>query len=130
MVADAIARRTQRLAPETIVVHDGEGEHLRIQTLPSGPLRQGLPGGALVSMRPILRRLRADVGESLSCLYGLTPAQARVAIAIAEGQTLNQYAAANGLTRETPKGQLAEVFNKTGVSRQAELVSLIWRISG
>lgn len=63
--------------------------------------------------------------EVLQALFDLTPAEARVARAIGEGQDPAALAAAGGLSRETVRTQLRSVFAKTGVRRQTELVALL-----
>jgi DNA-binding CsgD family transcriptional regulator len=58
-------------------------------------------------------------------LFGLTPAEARVARGIAAGKTVDDLAYETGLSVGTLRQQLKSVFNKTGVSRQAELVGIL-----
>jgi DNA-binding CsgD family transcriptional regulator len=58
-------------------------------------------------------------------LFDLTPAEARIAQKIAEGQTLADAAAGAGISAGTARKQLKCVFAKTGVTRQAELVGLL-----
>lgn len=57
--------------------------------------------------------------------YGLTEAEAKLAIAIADGTTVAGYAEETGLSQWTVRTQLKTVFQKTGVKRQAELVLLL-----
>jgi len=57
----------------------------------------------------------------------LTPAEARLAAALATGATLEQIAAAHRVTEATLRSQLRSIFSKTGTSRQAELVRLALR---
>ncbi len=61
----------------------------------------------------------------LSLLYGLTPAEATLAAAVVQGQGLDWAAAELGITMNTARTHLKQVFGKTGVRRQAELVRLI-----
>jgi DNA-binding CsgD family transcriptional regulator len=55
----------------------------------------------------------------------LTPAEARIALGVARGETLAAIAAANGISVQTVRTQLKAIFTKTGVHRQAELAILI-----
>lgn len=64
----------------------------------------------------------------LNQLYGLTPAEAEVALAIASGKTLEEIAGTNGVTKNTVRVQTQSILSKTGVRRQAELVALLARI--
>lgn len=63
--------------------------------------------------------------DLLQGLFDLTPAEARVARGVAQAQTLDALAAANGVHRETVRSQLKAVLAKTGLSRQQELVRLL-----
>ena len=57
--------------------------------------------------------------------YGLTQAEARVAVAASAGTTVFETSMQLGLSPNTVKTHLRRVFGKTGVSRQAELARLI-----
>jgi DNA-binding CsgD family transcriptional regulator len=58
-------------------------------------------------------------------LFDLTPAEARIARGIAAGKTVDELAHEARLAVGTVRQQLKSVFNKTGVSRQAELVGIL-----
>lgn len=58
-------------------------------------------------------------------LFGFTPAEASLAILIANGLTLDEAAEEMGVSRNTIRTFLRAMFAKTGVSRQPQLVSLI-----
>ena len=57
--------------------------------------------------------------------YGLTPAEARVALAASSGLTIPETAHRLGLSPNTVKTHLRKVFAKTGTSRQIELARLM-----
>lgn len=63
--------------------------------------------------------------DLLRLLFDLTPAEARLARQLLEGQTLAQAAAVLNIAEATVRVHLRRVFAKTGVSRQAELVRLL-----
>ena len=65
--------------------------------------------------------------ELLRHVYGLTPAEVQVAIAMAEGETLKRYAERRHISRNTASSQLKSAFQKTGLRRQSELVR--WLLS-
>ena len=67
----------------------------------------------------------APTQELLAGLFDLTPAEARVARALASGLPLDRVAAEFGLSVQTIRNQLAAVFHKTGTSRQVELLRLL-----
>lgn len=58
-------------------------------------------------------------------VFGLTPAEARVAVAIAGGGTIEEAAAKHSVSVNTIRTQLRGVFEKTGTTRQVELVGLL-----
>lgn len=60
-------------------------------------------------------------------LYGLTPAESRLAMVLARGRTLTDTAAALEISRNTAHAQLASIYAKTGTATQAELVRLLHR---
>jgi DNA-binding CsgD family transcriptional regulator len=60
--------------------------------------------------------------------YGLTQAEARVAVAASSGSTVFESATQLGLSPNTVKTHLRKVFAKTGISRQTELVRLMTSI--
>lgn len=62
---------------------------------------------------------------TLGRLFSLTPATARLAAALASGQTLAEYAESAAITQGTARWHLKELFARTGTSRQAELVRLL-----
>jgi DNA-binding CsgD family transcriptional regulator len=61
----------------------------------------------------------------LSLLYGLTPAEARLALALLNGNSLAEAAELHGTSELTARTQLKTVFQKTDTRRQAELVRLL-----
>lgn len=63
--------------------------------------------------------------QTLGELFGLTPAEANLAILLARGLSLAEVSEAQNISPHTARAQLKSIFSKTGVSRQAELVRLI-----
>jgi DNA-binding CsgD family transcriptional regulator len=63
--------------------------------------------------------------RNLIRLYGLSRAEARVAVLLGKGLRLDQAAQHLGLTYETVRKHLKQIFSKTGTDRQAELVRTI-----
>jgi DNA-binding CsgD family transcriptional regulator len=63
--------------------------------------------------------------EVLQALFDLTPAEARTASLITAGKSIEQISLVSGTAQNTIRTQLKSVFLKTGVQRQAELVSLL-----
>jgi len=60
--------------------------------------------------------------------FGLTPAEARLAVALAAGDTLRDYAALRAVSLNAVRFLLKGVFRKTGATSQAQLVALLARL--
>ncbi len=65
--------------------------------------------------------------ERLRALFGLTPAEARLARALFDGADLAAAATALGIAPNTAKVHLAHIFEKTGARRQGALIKLMTR---
>jgi DNA-binding CsgD family transcriptional regulator len=61
---------------------------------------------------------------------GLTPAEGALAIALAQGETLDGYAVRTGRSLGTVRVQLRTLFSKTDTHRQSELLLLVRRVAG
>ncbi len=70
-------------------------------------------------------RQRSGSLDSLARLYELTPKEAMLSGRLAEGKSVRQAAEELSISYETARTHLRRIFNKTGTSRQAELVRLI-----
>ena len=60
--------------------------------------------------------------EHLAAVYGLTQAEARLTAQVVDGRNLREAAGVLGVSPNTAKYHLKAVFEKVGVSRQAQLV--------
>jgi DNA-binding CsgD family transcriptional regulator len=72
--------------------------------------------------------VEATFGIPLVCImdaYGLTLAEARVALAASSGLTIPETAQRLSVSPNTVKTHLRKVFAKTGMSRQTELARLM-----
>jgi DNA-binding CsgD family transcriptional regulator len=63
--------------------------------------------------------------ELVRSLFDLTPAEARVARSLTTGETVETIASSTGVSRNTVRTQVQGVLEKTGCSRQAEVVALL-----
>jgi DNA-binding CsgD family transcriptional regulator len=71
----------------------------------------------------------AQVGGRLRAVFGLTPAEAAVAVTLAEGDGLAAVAAVQGVALATVRTQAQHVYRKTGVRGQAALARLVERLA-
>jgi DNA-binding CsgD family transcriptional regulator len=58
-------------------------------------------------------------------LFDLTPAEASLALALADGLTLDQAAERLKIRKNTARAHLRAIFAKIGVTRQTTLVRLL-----
>jgi DNA-binding CsgD family transcriptional regulator len=79
---------------------------------------------ALLVVTPVAAPRAAPI-ELMRSLFDLTPSEARVARGLAIGETLEEIAATGGVAISTVRSQLRVVMEKTGCTRQAEVVALL-----
>lgn len=72
------------------------------------------------------RTLDAQTGPLLGDLFGLTPSEARLALALARGATLADAADALGLTIETARTYSKQLFAKTDSRGQPDLIRRLY----
>jgi len=82
---------------------------------------------ALLSLTPVSAKA-APPAELIRVLFDLTASEARVARSLAAGATLDDIAGESGTAISTVRTHLKAVMEKTGCSRQAELVALMSNI--
>lgn len=131
LVGLAANRDAARTGGSMSVPRSDGGPALALRTAPL-PLDEGAVFRAtapvLVSVTDLESPVDAPDSE-LRDLFGLTAAEVRLAAAMFEGLTLAEAAEKFGLSVNTVRFQLARIFDKTGVSRQAELVKLMMRLA-
>ena len=66
-----------------------------------------------------------SVAGRLRTLYGLTPAEAEVALGLAGGASLSDLAERRGTSIDTVRAQVKAALGKLGCRRQSELVSVV-----
>lgn len=70
------------------------------------------------------RRVRLEPAL-VAKVHGLTPTEAALATAVAEGRSVIEFAAERGCSEQTARTHLKRVLDKTGVRRQPELVRVL-----
>jgi len=81
-------------------------------------------GEGLLILTPV-DTVRAPSASLLDALFDLSPAEARVARSLTEGESIAEIAARTGLSEGTVRSQVKAILQKTGLNRQAELVGLL-----
>jgi DNA-binding CsgD family transcriptional regulator/PAS domain-containing protein len=98
---------------------------LVIRGVPASGSAEGraIPSVALFISDP--RQAAEPPQQVISRLFGLTPAEAALALLLANGLTLDEAAGQLAVSRNTARAHLRAMFAKTGVARQSGLVRLI-----
>ena len=102
---------------------------LTLKRMQRRPTAEGVGGGdsaadVLCLVAPLDQR-RVATARQLMDLFALSAAEARLARALANGDSVEEYARDHDLRLPTVRSQLRAVFEKTGTQRQATLVRLI-----
>ncbi len=84
---------------------------------------RGIPSVAIFISDPL--QVAEPPLQVISRLFGFTPAEANLAMLLANGLTLDEASAELAVSRNTARTHLRAVFAKTGVTRQTGLVRLI-----
>ena len=105
---------------------EGETPALIVHVIPIRRAAEDIFGraAALLVVTPVTAP-RAPMTEVLTGLFDLTPAEVKIARGIATGASIDDLAAAHAISREAVRTQLKSVMQKTGTTRQAELVLLL-----
>ena len=113
-------------------IDSAEGTSRQVSVLPLRPAAGG-EAGASNSLALIVLHEANVAGvppaRMLQTMYGLTPAEAAVAVDIAAGLTLVEIAHKQGTSKLTLRNQLASVMAKMGVHRQAEVTATVLSLS-
>ena len=80
--------------------------------------------GALVLVDDPAARASIDP-ERIGNILGLTPAESRIAVLLAQGKSIDAVAAETGRSRTTVKWHIRHIYAKHGLSRQVELAQLV-----
>ncbi len=102
----------------------GPSLQLLVTPVKNLPLNLPKPVRAVVFASDPSMKLR-PAREILVGLFGLTPAECRVAMLLTDGHAPRQIGQLLGVSSNTLKSQLASIYAKTGSSRQSQVVRLI-----
>jgi DNA-binding CsgD family transcriptional regulator len=102
----------------------GRSLHIRIAPFPSEHSlgRSQFAAIALIGDPDRAKKLPL---ETIRLVYGLTPAEARLALQLLQGKSISEAADENGVTKDTVRSQVKSIFLKTGTRRQGELICLL-----
>lgn len=123
---EALARPAGRVPISAVVVARGDAPPVVIHVVPLvGPSRGLFAGACTLLLGSVPEAAPVPASAILQAAYRLTPAEARLAQAVAGGATLAEAAGRFAITAATARSQLKAIFAKTGATRQSELVRLV-----
>jgi len=128
LIASAIAGRGGGMSPGGLMTvaraRGRRGFHVMVAPHASEQARANGAGVAIVFVTDPERAPDPKV-RVLEQLLQLTTAEARLAKSLAGGKTLQSFAEEAGVSLNTARSHLKQIFAKTGVSRQADLVRIV-----
>ncbi len=128
----ALASRDPRPAQALILSYDSGQPELILQLSPIAPQSTPQSPGPHACVLGVLidRNCSPSLEPTmLRDLFGLTDAEARVAEAYLRVDTVKEVGVMLGVSANTIKTHLAAVYQKTGCTRQAQLVRLLMSLS-
>ncbi|WP_150294040.1 helix-turn-helix domain-containing protein [Sphingobium estronivorans] len=94
-------------------------------------VRSGSSGGQMTMRQTALIHLvdpaqpRVPVIEALIQLFDLTPAEAKVALSLSNGNSIAETAQASSISTNTIRSHVRSIFAKMGVNRQSDLIRTV-----
>ena len=126
-MAQSISRRHPR--SDRLPLRRANGRPLLVEAFPLGGRGPTLLRQAAIVLLVTDPDANADLAETTAkSLFGLSPAEAKLAIALSRGESLEAYAASAQIGIETARKRLKSIFQKTDTHRQSELVGLLGRL--
>lgn len=129
LISAALDSSSQKIRePQATSVPRGSGRanlSILIQPIPHSDLSGGkqLPSVAIFIRDPA--RQPSPSEELLRQLFGLTGAEATLALLLANGRTLDEAAQRLNVRKNTARAQLRSIFDKTGARRQTTLMHIL-----
>lgn len=125
---EAIVQHRHDQPVRSIPVPASEGrQSLVVHLLPLRRAAHEIFSGAdiLIAVTALSASAMVPSPTILTGLFDLTPAEARLAIALASGRSLKAAAMEGRVTMKTGRTYLERIFRKTGTSHQGQLVALL-----
>ena len=130
LVARATVRDATGSPSGSMILASGVGDRVELDIAPLGPRSTAHWSSAPVVLVTATHPHGAvlPIDARIRIRFGLTPAEARVAMAVLRGFTLRDTSETLSVSINTVRAQLSAVFAKTGCRRQADLVRILSRI--
>lgn len=111
---------------EAMVVHGPAPSAYAVTMESIGDMLRQRTGAAAMLYITNLKARPSHYGEAkLRAMFGFTPAETRIAVGLADGDSVHTVAASVGVTYESARFTLKRVYEKLGVHKQGELVALL-----
>lgn len=88
-------------------------------------LRHTRPAVIVYLQEPTAPPVSTNRADIVSILFGLTPSESRLAVMLAGGANVPELTSSLHITEQTVRTYMKRIFQKTGVSRQSDLVRLV-----
>lgn len=125
-----LSQASRRPAISVVVVRRTDKPPVVLHVLPLvGETRGVFSNGTTLLIANPVDVSPLPIGSSLLAVYKLTKAEARLALALSEGESVSDAAQRFGVSYSTARTQLRTIFAKTGVTRQVDLVRLVLGLS-
>lgn len=117
----------QGVSGSIMVTRPDNAPRLAVHVSPVGQERQYLRTSRVAALVLVVdladrARIHPDV---VAATLGLTPAESRVALDLAQGSTIREIAVATGRRPNTIRWHIKHIFGKLNLSRQVDLVQLV-----
>jgi DNA-binding CsgD family transcriptional regulator len=117
------------LGADPVVVRRGEEPPMLLRFLPiDGAVRNPFSGADALVVMTVVGAPPEPALRSASRIFGLTPAETRLAGRLATGSSVGEAADRLGISKQTARNQLKAIFGKTDTHRQSQLVALLGRL--
>ena len=131
LMLEAAQRKIEHAGEQS---HDSSRQYLTISRLSNAEAETGsamrsiFPGARLLVFISTPKQQRTATCRQLMQLFGLTPAEARLAHGLLRGLSAGEYKQEQGVSHATVRTQIRSILAKTGTRRQAELLGLLSRM--
>ena len=122
MALDAV--RGESVRPDIAVVDTAAGKRM-VSVMPASPET----GGLVAVLLSLPEAARTPPGLALRDAFRLTPAELRVLSLLLRGRSAAEIAGDLGVTPRTIRAHLHKLFEKTGASRQSDLIREALRLA-
>ena len=116
-------RRATKVRMKSVLVF-GQDEDRKMITV--RPARED--GLAVVTCTDLVAAISALDHSALADLFALSPAEAEIAVMLAQGSTLAEVAGVRSVQQETVRGQVKTLLRKIGVANQKQLASILAQV--